>query len=191
MNARGIPTAAYQVLHLLSEVGYPPSRGSPQPGLTGGRGVPEVGVPPSQVWWGGVLEVGYHPGQVGYPLQQGYPPPAGPGWGTPAVVRQMDGQTRVKTLPSRRTTYAVGNDCYILIWRSVLSHVLTPKDTEIRPVKVLTFVTIVDGQNRFHTHSACQSARHHWHNVKILTWLSVSVCANKALRHNIFRLIWQ
>ena len=43
-----------------------------------------------------------------------------PGWGTPphldlarvpplGVDRQNDGQTRVKTLPSRRTTYAVGN----------------------------------------------------------------------------------
>ena len=31
----------------------------------------------------------------------GYPPP---------VDRYMDGQTRVKTLPSRRTTYAVGNN---------------------------------------------------------------------------------
>ena len=62
MNARGIPTAAYQVLHLLPEVGYPLARSNgegtqggvpplaypcqvpPQPGLTWGtRG----GVPPS------------------------------------------------------------------------------------------------------------------------------------------------
>ena len=56
VNARGIPTAAYQVLH---------------PGWTWLR----------------------------------YPPPPRcgqtDGW--------MDGQTRVKTLPPRRTTYAVGN----------------------------------------------------------------------------------
>ena len=68
VNARGIPTAAYQVLHLLPEVGYPPgefptppllarSNGGgggctwggvpPQPGLTGGRG--RWGTPPSRV----------------------------------------------------------------------------------------------------------------------------------------------
>ena len=29
VNARGIPTAAYQVLHLLPEVGYPTGRGTP------------------------------------------------------------------------------------------------------------------------------------------------------------------
>ena len=44
----------------------------------------------------------------------GVPPPAGPGQGTPPVDKQMDGwvdgQTRVKTLPSRRTTYAVGKN---------------------------------------------------------------------------------
>ena len=57
--------------------------------------------------------MGYPPGQ-GYPLAgpgQGTPPTAGPGRGTPPPVdKQMDGQTRVKTLPSRRTTYAVGNE---------------------------------------------------------------------------------
>ena len=70
---------------------------------------------------------------MGYPwpglmggTQGGYPtgvPPAGPGWGTPQLDlagvpppldrqtdRWMDGKTRVKTLPSRRTTYAVGNE---------------------------------------------------------------------------------
>ena len=30
--------------------------------------------------------------------------------GTPPVDRQMEGQTRVKTLPSRRTTYASGKN---------------------------------------------------------------------------------
>ena len=44
MNARGIPTTAYQVLPLLPEVGYPPA-GVPQPGL---MGVPKVGVPPGR-----------------------------------------------------------------------------------------------------------------------------------------------
>ena len=33
------------------------------------------------------------------------------GWVPPPVDRQIDGQTRVKTLPSRRTTYAGGNNC--------------------------------------------------------------------------------
>ena len=43
VNARGIPTAAYQVLHLLPEVGYPPGRGAPRPDLM--EGVPKVGYP--------------------------------------------------------------------------------------------------------------------------------------------------
>ena len=65
MNARGIPTATYQVLHLLTEVGYPPS-GYPLSRSAGG--VPEVGYPP-----------------LGYPPPSGYPPPLGylPCWGTP------------------------------------------------------------------------------------------------------------
>ena len=49
VNVRGIPTEAYQVLHLLPEVGYPPSRDTPlarsnppRPGPTGGEGLPEV-----------------------------------------------------------------------------------------------------------------------------------------------------
>ena len=110
--------------------GVPPARsdGGTQGGVppwSGLRGVPKVGY--SQPDLMGV------PG-VGYP-QQGYPPsgPTGgyPRWGTPwqgyppgrgtphldlarvppplGVDRQNDGQTRVKTLPSRRTTYAVGN----------------------------------------------------------------------------------
>ena len=104
VNARGIPTAAYQVLHLLTEVGYPPIQvwpggeyprwgyphwgtpcwGTPCLGLTG--------VPPIQVLWG-VPEVGYPP-LLGYPpwTWLGYPP---------GVDRQtdewmdgwMDGQT--------------------------------------------------------------------------------------------------
>ena len=63
VNARGIPTAAYQVLHLFPEVGYPPA------------GVPpsRQGVPPSQVWWG-VPEVGYP--LAGVPPSRGYLPPS-------------------------------------------------------------------------------------------------------------------
>ena len=64
VNARGIPTAAYQVLHVLS--------------CPGGGGVPPVltwlGYPsPHQTW-------------LGYPrpIRSGWgtPPPIGPGWGT-------------------------------------------------------------------------------------------------------------
>ena len=78
MNARGIPTAAYQVLHLLSCTGgAPPAGGYPHPDLAGGE------VP--------------HPG--GYPISEGYPhlgyppvwtwlgyPPSGPGRGTPHPI---------------------------------------------------------------------------------------------------------
>ena len=113
MNARGIPTATYQVLHLLPEVGYPPPGGttlakSPQ------GGYPRWGTPQPGLMGG--IQGGGTPSQVGYP-------PAGPGWGTPPPgwtwpgyppCRQtdgwMEGQTRVKILPSRRTTYAVGYD---------------------------------------------------------------------------------
>ena len=123
VNARGIPTAAYQVLHLLSctRWGTPPpptSRDTPGRGTSpsqvrlGGRGtrggVPPIGVPPTRSDRG-VPEVGYPPGWtwLGYPSPcldlVGVPPP-------PGVDRQNDGQTRVKTLPSRRTPYAVGNN---------------------------------------------------------------------------------
>ena len=96
VNARGIPTSVYQVLHLFPEVGYPPG-----PGLTWG-GYPRWdthlagGTPPGWTW------LGYHPSWTW--TWPGYPPRCGQtdGW--------MDGQTRVKTLPSRRTTYAVGNN---------------------------------------------------------------------------------
>ena len=125
MNARGIPTAAYQVLHLLSEVGTPPT-GYP-PARTA-RGYPRWGtplqgrVPPSQVQWGGGYPRCRTPWQgtpqQGTPLARsdrgirgGVPP-----WqGTPhldlarvpplnlagvpplGVDRQTDGQTCVKT----------------------------------------------------------------------------------------------
>ena len=84
--------------------GYP-RWSNPWPGLTGDYpkwDTPQQGYP-SQVWQGGVPKVGYPFPPVdlaGVPL----PPPCGQtdGW--------MDGQTRVKTLPSRRTTYAVGKN---------------------------------------------------------------------------------
>ena len=115
VNARGIPTAGYQVLHLLPEVGTPqpgltgggtrwgpPGRSTPQPGLMG-RLVLEVGPPPpwqgyllGQVQWGGgVPEVGYMPSRSDL---GGVLPPSGPGRGTPPPrCGQTDGQTRVKT----------------------------------------------------------------------------------------------
>ena len=107
----------------------PPQQGTPSrvpPGrvLLPSR-VPPTGYPPA-----GYPPTGYPP--VGYPWQgtppgwtwQGTPPVSAP-WhsgkcckalwdmGTPPVDRQsdgwMEGQTRVKTLPSRRTTYVGGN----------------------------------------------------------------------------------
>ena len=100
MNARGIPTAAYQVLHLLTEVGYPPCWGTPRPGLTGGY--PRQGTPSL-----GTSLVRYP--LFGYPhwvpltwTSLGYPPPGpgsgttplpGPGSGTPPRCGQTDRQT--------------------------------------------------------------------------------------------------
>ena len=129
VNARGIPTAAYQVLHLLPEVGYPPagvprlarSDGGGGKGsgylsnpLTSGTplaksdgGYPRWGTPcwgtPSQVWLGG------------YPRWSTPPPPhwiwlgtpcpqSGPGRSTPPRCEQ----TKNITFP--RTTYAVGKN---------------------------------------------------------------------------------
>ena len=100
--------------------GYPPSQGTPL-----GRVPPRPGYPPSQGTPPRLDLAGYPPrlDLAGYP-----PPPAAP-WhsgkcckalwdmGTPPPPRWtdrlmdgwMEGQTRVKTLPSRRTTYAGGN----------------------------------------------------------------------------------
>ena len=99
--------------------GYPPWAGYP---LLAGYPAPPAGYPPARV-----PPAGYPPGRVlpraGYLpgwTWQGTPPPAAPWhsgkcckalWDTgtpPPVDRQMEGQTRVKTLPSRRTTYAGG-----------------------------------------------------------------------------------
>ena len=112
VNARGIPPAMYWVLLLLSYLGTPL------------QGTPQAGYPPE----------GYPPGRVPPRLDlAGYPPPPR-GWtwqGSPPLRclshgilgnvakhygiwvppprGQTEGQTRVKTLPSRRTTYAGGN----------------------------------------------------------------------------------
>ena len=91
--------------------GYPPGRVSPQQGtpLAGpGRVPPPAGpgrVPPRCLSHGILGNVAKHYG-IWVP-----PPP---------VDRQMDGQTRVKTLPSRRTTYAGGNydlgiSCFVVL----------------------------------------------------------------------------
>ena len=82
VNAIGIPTAVYQVFHLLPKVGYPPprsdmgvylrwgtpSRGTPQPGLMGDTW---GGVFPSWTW-------------SGYPSVWTWPgyPPVRPHWDT-------------------------------------------------------------------------------------------------------------
>ena len=82
-----------QVWLEVPEVGYPPVGVPPARSNGGTRGgvphqsTPWSGPPPTWTW-------------LGYPL---------------GVDRQNDGQTRVKTLPSRRTTYAVGNKVQVLI----------------------------------------------------------------------------
>ena len=101
--------------------GYPPGRVPSQQG-TPPAGYPLAGYPPSRVppQQGTPLSpAGYPPSRV--PPQQGSPFPGCPmafweilqsimGYRYPPPVdRQMEGQTRVKTLPSRRTTYAGGN----------------------------------------------------------------------------------
>ena len=129
VNARGIPPAVYWVILLLSYLGTPP-----RPDLAGGGIWP--GYPPWQgtplSWPGGYLDRvppgRVPPGRVPPPgwTWQGTPPGVCPmafwemlqsimGYGYPLPVdRQIDGwmegQTRVKTLPSRRTTYASGKN---------------------------------------------------------------------------------
>ena len=100
MNARGIPTAAYQVLHLLFCLGgggYPiptggyPTLGTPHKTWLGTPLSDLAGVPP--IWtWQGYPPI--RPGQGTPPIRpgQGTPHqtwlgylPSGPGWGTPPI----------------------------------------------------------------------------------------------------------
>ena len=98
VNARGIPTATFQVLHLLSEVGYPPPSGTPPPPMARSNrkgGYPRWGIPPS----------GYPPARSnrGYPRwgtrRSGYPPPqlAGPGRLPPPRQVWIDKQSETIT----------------------------------------------------------------------------------------------
>ena len=122
VNARGIPTAAYQVL--LGGVPPPPIGVPPCPGLTGGTrgGVPPAGVAPwPGLMGGGLPEVAYppwvtpHQGTPQPGLTEGGYPPVGvppirvPPWLDLARVPPSPrcGQTENITFP--RTTYAVGN----------------------------------------------------------------------------------
>ena len=105
------------------------ARGIPHPC----RGYPTSSTPPILIWQGGVPHLGYPPPLFwpswGTPPQNpdldGVPPPPiwtwlgyppRPDWGTPPVDRRMDGQTRMKTLPSLRTTYAAGNNAIKDFW---------------------------------------------------------------------------
>ena len=111
VNARGILTAAYQVLHLLPEVGHLARSdwggGYPRQGTTPSRGTP------SQVWWWGTPCQGYSPSRV--PPSRVSPSPGqvwqGGTWGgvTPSRVplphldldldRQMDRHMSKHNLP--------------------------------------------------------------------------------------------
>ena len=67
------------------------------------------GYPPSKTGWGYPTSPSSDGGIILFKAGWGYPL-AGPDRGTPRpLCGQTDGQTHVKTLPSRRTTYAVGN----------------------------------------------------------------------------------
>ena len=115
------PPAWTQVAYRLRRIKYsicyprwgtppPPSRGTPGKVWLGGRGYLRWGTP-----WPGLTSGGYP--RWGTPSRGNPPrldlarvPPCGQtdGW--------MNGQTRVKILPSRRTTYTVGkNDVWTLV----------------------------------------------------------------------------
>ena len=87
VNARGIPTTAYQVLLRwgIPPIGVPP--GQVWRGVTW-SGVPSpIGVPPGQVWWGYLKwgtphQVWWGVPEVGYPWL-GYPPARSDGRDTP------------------------------------------------------------------------------------------------------------
>ena len=106
---QGTPLARVPPWPGYPQPGYPPGQGTPRPGYP-----PWPGYPPSWTWQGtppGYTWQGTPPGcpmafweMLQSIMGYGYPPPVDrqiDGW--------MDGQTRVKTLPSRRTTYAGGN----------------------------------------------------------------------------------
>ena len=81
VNVRGIPTAAYQVLHLLPKVGSPPAGVPPPPARSDWRipevGYPLAGVPPASS--DGGTQGGVHPPQGYAPLPGLTPSPSGPG----------------------------------------------------------------------------------------------------------------
>ena len=143
-----MPPTAYQVLHLLSYLGYPiPGWGSPHPKLARGYPIPGWGTPlpqPDMAGGGGILSLAgvlllpSGPGcstpcldlarvapiwtWPGYPQEEtwdqslGYLPPRKDMepvevlWGGDGVPPGVDRQATVKTVPSRRTTYAGGKN---------------------------------------------------------------------------------
>ena len=50
----------------------------------------------------------------------------------------------------------------------VCLHIPTPSPSPSQCLSKFNIVSMVDGQNGSVTHSASQTARHHWHNVKLL-----------------------
>ena len=109
VNARGIPTAAYQVLH--------PRWGTPPPG----RGTPQQAYPPGRVpplarsdEGGGLPEVEYPPSRgTHHRTWLGYPPAlTWPGY--PPMCGQTDWWTDTcQNITFPRTTYAIGNNVWL------------------------------------------------------------------------------
>ena len=90
VNARGIPTAAYQVLHLLPEGGdIPPLQGTPLAMSDGGGyprwGTPQQGYPLARSDGGTQGGVPLARCDGGY-LRWGAPPAYEPGWGSPPCL---------------------------------------------------------------------------------------------------------
>ena len=111
--------------------GYP-QQGTPQAGNSPCQGTPQADYPPGRVPPSRAPPL---PRQGTSPAEPGRvppPPPVSVPWhsgkcckalwdmGTLPVDRQMEGQTRVKTLPFRRTTYAGGKykvcNTYLIIY---------------------------------------------------------------------------
>ena len=107
MNARGIPTAAYQVLYLLTEVGVPPLLGTPLlgtpwPGLMGDTqpqvppvSYPSVGYSPQPGLTGRLPNLGYPHWVPPSQVQQGGTQPQVPPLGTPCQLPPLAGPGRV------------------------------------------------------------------------------------------------